>query len=242
MHYELKEQTPRAFTVIGDVKSIVPTSIGDKVISVSLQDRKIALGHQVMIDNKPFKVNEITIDFGEDGNLNYNFSVARMTKSYLFLLPMFGMDKEFFKSENLLMNVFIGDANHDGCIVLLYRFSGDKEFLKYEQKLKSLDTFIATYDPSPYLVVFVMAVPEEYKVQYDLFLDGKYSWLDPNFKNRLMSFHKFSEIGQFAQILWPSEKRRLRLEADLGVTLPEDAELLSIINKERETLDPEIYI
>ena len=46
---------------------------------------------------------------------------------------------------------------------------------------------------------------------------------------------------QLGQILFKSKERKRLLEKKLDAILPEDSELLSIINLEEETFNPEIY-
>ena len=48
--------------------------------------------------------------------------------------------------------------------------------------------------------------------------------------------------GQIGQILFKSEKRKLRLETKLGCQLDDDAELYSIIDPKFETFNPNYYI
>jgi hypothetical protein len=239
--YFLVERDPRTFTVVGNSSNIVVHEIGDKIISVSLPDMSITRKDIITVDKKPFKVNKIDRSV-INNELSYAFSTARLTKSSLFLLPMLGGTRRLFMYNKLFVNAFIAAEQHEDCIVLLYRFSGDTIFLKFEQALKQFNSFKDTFDPSPYFVIFVFDVPDSYKAQYDLYVNGKYSKFSPEFKSRIMEFHGFNIHGEMAQILFQDEKRRLRLQEELAAEIEPGSELLSIIDIEEETFNPKIYI
>tara|TARA_R110002051_G_scaffold322049_1_gene411471 strand:- start:61 stop:501 length:441 start_codon:yes stop_codon:yes gene_type:complete len=144
--------------------------------------------------------------------------------------------------DSLFVNCFIGTEKHKNKIVLLYRFSGDALFLKFEKALKQFRGFIDCYDPSPYFVSFVFKVPEQHKEDYVHFLNGRYSELSHDYKDKLLDFHDFDIDGELAQILYKAPKRRLRLENTLDINLNDNSELYSILNEKDETFDPKVYI
>ena len=239
--YFLVERDPRAFTVVGGSSNIIVHEIGGKIISVSLPDMSITRGDVITVDKKPFKVNDIE-RLIVNNDISYIFSTARLTKSSLFLLPMLGGTRRLFMYNKLFVNAFIAAEQHEDCIALLYRFSGDTIFLKFEQALKKFNSFRDTFDPSPYFVMFIFDVPDTYRKEYDLYMDGKYSKFSPEFKSRIMEFHGFNIHGEMAQILFQDEKRRLRLQEELDAEIEPGSELLSIIDVKEETFNPKIYI
>ena len=239
--YFLVERDPRAFTVVGGSSNIIVHEIGGKIISVSLPDMSITRGDVITVDKKPFKVNDIERSI-VNNDISYIFSTARLTKSSLFLLPMLGGTRRLFMYNKLFVNAFIAAEQHEDCIALLYRFSGDTIFLKFEQALKKFNSFRDTFDPSPYFVMFIFDVPDTYRKEYDLYMDGKYSKFSPEFKSRIMEFHGFNIHGEMAQILFQDEKRRLRLQEELDAEIEPGSELLSIIDVKEETFNPKIYI
>jgi hypothetical protein len=239
--YFLVERDPRTFTVVGNSSNIIVHEIGGRIISVSLPDMSITRGDIITVDKKPFKVNDIDRSI-VNNDISYAFSTARLTKSSLFLLPMLGGTRRLFMYNKLFVNAFIAAEQHEDCIALLYRFSGDTIFLKFEQALKKFNSFRDTFDPSPYFVMFIFNVPDSYRNEYDLYIDGKYSKFSPEFKSRIMEFHGFNIHGEMAQILFQDEKRRLRLQEELDAEIEPGSELLSIIDVEEETFNPKIYI
>ena len=232
---------PRSFTVVGNKSFIIPTNIADTIVELKCNDVPIALFDTFFVDKKPYKVNDISLEV-VDYKPNYILSVAKLTKSSLFLLPMLGGNRKLFMYDKLFVNAFIAAEEHKDCIALLYRFSGDTIFLKFEQALKKFRNFRDTFDPSPYFVMFVFDIPTDYKADYQLFIKGKYSEFSPVYKTRILDFHNFNIHGQMAQILFKDEKRRLRLQEELNTEIDPDSELLSIIDVEQETFNPKIYI
>ena len=232
---------PRSFTIAGNVSDAVPVVLGGEIICLQLNDRNITLHENVEVGKKPYKVNKIESEV-VNNKLLYNCSTARLTKSSLFLLPMLGGTRRLYMWDKLFVNAFINADQHKDSICLLYRFSGDTIFLKFEQALKKFRTFKDTYDPSPYFVMFVFDVPTNHVQQFNLFVEGKYSKFSPEFKSKIMEFHGFNIHGEMAQILFQDEKRRLRLQEELGAEIEPGSELLSIIDIEEETFYPKIYI
>ena len=57
----------------------------------------------------------------------------------------------------------------------------------------------------------------------------------------LLQFHNKDVDDTIGQVLFKTESRKKSLEAKLDAFLPEDSELLSILDIEDETYNPEIY-
>jgi hypothetical protein len=231
----------RTFTIMPGAPGAVPTVIDKKIIALDLGTYTIYLGDTVKVKEKPYKVNSIVKSI-VGKRIVYNLSSSNLTKSSMFVLPMLGGTRRLFMYDSLFVNCFIGTEKHRNKIVLVYRFSGDTLFLKFEKALRQFRGFVDCYDPSPYFVSFVFKVPEQHKENYVHFLNGRYSELAPDYKDKLLDFHGFDIDGELAQILYKAPKRRTRLEDTLDITLDDDAELYSIMNEENETFNPKIYI
>tara|TARA_R110002096_G_scaffold186205_4_gene365140 strand:- start:20511 stop:21239 length:729 start_codon:yes stop_codon:yes gene_type:complete len=214
------------------------TETGTEITSVSSSLTTIKLGETVKYKGKiPYKINKIKkVDSG------YELIVADRTKSSLFMLPMFTGTQDLFLYNTLFVNAFVGVDGNDNCIGLLYRFSGDSDFLKFEQALRSFKDFKEVIDPSPYFVLFVFNVPGKFKDDYRQFIRGKYSNLSHELKENILKFHGVDPDSSLGQILYKSDKRKLRLEKSLKVSLPRNAELLDIPNIDTETFDKDIYL
>ena len=97
------------------------------------------------------------------------------------------------------------------------------------------------YDPSPNFVMFVFDIPKGYKREFRAFKMGKYSRFSNEYKLDILDFHNAEIESELGQILFKSKERKRLLEEKLNAVLPEDSELLSIINLEEELFNPEIY-
>jgi hypothetical protein len=237
----LVPKNARTFTLMPGDRGAVATEVGDRIIALDTGQYTICKGDVINVKKKPYKVNTITKDI-VGKKLVYNLSTSTLTKSSMFVMPMLGAERRLFMFDSLFVNCFINTKEHKNKIALLYRFSGDKLFLKFEQALQQFRGFVDYYDPSPHFVLFVFNVPDQHKENYVHFLNGRYSQLSPDYKDKILDFHGFDIDGQLGQILFKSTRRRMRLEAELGVELDDDAEVYSIMNEEEETFNPKIYI
>lgn len=190
----------------------------------------------------PYKVNHITPLYNAVNLLaGYDLSVAKATKSSIFLCPMFGGRRELFCWNNLLVNAFCAVPNEENVIALLYRFSGDPMFVRFEAALQNFRTFKYKIDTDPYHVLFVFDVPEESQASYSHFVNGRYSEIDDIMKLKILDYHGFNMDGSTAKILFKSPSLKRELEEQLDVTIPEENELHSPPNLNEETFDPEHY-
>lgn len=190
----------------------------------------------------PYKVNHITPLYNAVNLLaGYDLSVAKATKSTIFLCPMLGGKREMFYWEKLLVNAFIAVPGEDNVIALLYRFSGDATFAKFEHALGQFKAFKYRIDTDPYHVLFVFSVPEHAKSAYEHFVNGQYSEIDDIIKLKILDYHGFNMDGSTAKILFKSPSLKKDLEELLDVTIPDENELHSPPNLIEETFDPELY-
>jgi len=190
----------------------------------------------------PYKLNHITPLYNAVNLLaGYDLSVARATKSTIFLCPMLGGRRELFYWDKLLVNAFCAIPYEDNIIALLYRFCGDAEFTRFEAALEQFRNFKYKIDTDPYHVLFVFDVPEETRTSYEHFVNGRYSEIDDIVKLKILDYHGFNMDGSTAKILFKSPSLKKELEEQLDVTIPEENELHSPPKLNEETFDPELY-
>ena len=231
-------ESPLALSVQGDIK--FHSDSKGVIESVAFADRELvlSLGDTQMYKKIPYKINIIE-------KASYDkclFKIAPRTKASIFIMPMLSGNKELYFFDSLLLNCFIGTPEHPNSIVLLYRFSGSSLFLKFEQALKKFSMFRETLDPSPHHVMFVFDIPKKFESDYNKFILGKYSHLSPELKDAIFKFHGADIHSSIGQILYKSEKRRLRLSQNLGMEIPADMELFDIPEPEQEIYNSKIYL
>ena len=167
--------------------------------------------------------------------------MAKRTKSSTFVMPMLSGNRDLYFWNRLFVNCFIATNDHDNCIALLYRFSTDPLYVKFQRALSKFATFKDKYCPSSGYEMFIFGVPKKHIRNYNKFLRGEYSKLSSTYKKSLLDFHNATARDEVGQILYKDPKRRKALEYKLDIELPEDSELLSIIDIDKETYDSEIY-
>jgi len=203
---------------------------------------EIKLGDTVRVAAKsPYKVNIIRPGMNLGKTVCYDLSVARLTDSSIFILPLMGMNRKLMLWDSMFVNAFCATDEDEDCIAILYRFSGVPRFTRFESALCSFRNFRRRLDPDPYHVLFVFDVPEDAKDSYDSFIEGKYSLIDDIWKLKILEFHDFDIDGHTGKILFQSDDLKEQLEAELDVVLPYKAELHSKPDMLIERFDKDYY-
>lgn len=167
------------------------------------------------------------------------------SKTYLFPLLSEVVDIDY-KFSNFLINTYIAeDTNqYKDCIFLLYDFSfKNPEFTAYEHMLTDNQYFVDLVDIDD-KVLYIFKFPEEYIPEYNNFKKGKYSKYGKDAKEVILSYYTNIYKGnvgavnfllKLKQILFKDQILRKKIEKELKVTLPKDAELTDIMDENRET-------
>ena len=233
---------PLYFIISGGTLSIVPQYKGDDIVSLAMPDNYfIAVGDTIRIKDDPYKVNIIN-KIEEKEIITYHLKTAERTKTSIFILPMLSGNRNLFLYDTHLINAFIGVKDIQDHLVLLYRWSEDPLFAKFDLALKKFPTFVKAYDTDPNHTVYIFEIPDRHVKNFILFKEGKYSKLDDEYKLKILDFHHMTADSALAKILFKSYERKAQLEKKLDAELPEDSELLSIIDLETEILNLKYYL
>lgn len=159
-------------------------------------------------------------------------------KSYVFLTPMLEFDPVYSRKD-LILNSYLADEkypNRKGIIYVHYLYDKNPGAMaRLEASLTNHSEFIDSYEPDKYSMIFCFNVPRKYQMDYVKFLNGKYSELSPNYKLKILKFFNASVSSDIYKILYKDPDYKKLLEENLGVELPKDAELGSLINYNNET-------
>ena len=230
-----------SFRISGGTYALTPIKENNIITSLNKDDSPLfTLGLTVEIKKRKYKINVIE-EFIYNNKAYYTISIAKRTKASTFLLPMLGGRRNLYFWNSLFLNCFIKTDEDEDCIALLYRWSSDPLYLKFEKALSKFRSFRRRYDPSPNLVMFVFNIPKKYIRNYNKFINGQYSKLSKSYKFAILEFHDKDLGDTVGQVLFKAERRKNILERKLGEKLPEDSELLSIIDVNAETYNSEMY-
>ena len=230
------------FRITGGTRCIKEHRVDNKILSLEASKKIIfETGEIVQIKHFKYRIKYIERKYRK-GVLYYELSMAKRTKSSIFIMPMLGGGRRLFFWTRLFLNCFIKTKEEDYCIALLYRWSDDPLFLKFERALSTFRDFKKVYDPSDDTILFVFDIPKAFKKDFKYFIKGKYSKLSYEYKLDILRFHNQSIDDEIGQVLYKHKDRKRQLEARLGTTLDENTELLSIINIEEETFKIEDYV
>jgi hypothetical protein len=235
-------KAPLYFIISGGTRSVKPQYEKNKIVSLAMPDNYfITIGDTIRIKEEPYKVNIITKIL--DGTIiTYHLKTAERSKSSIFILPMLSGNRHLFLYDSHLINAFIGYEDIEDHIILLYRWSEDSLFAKFDLALRKFPTFVRAFDADPQHSVYIFSIPEDHLENFKLFKKGKYSELEDDFKLKILEFHNMGVDSALSKILFKSHERKAELEEKLNAELPEDSELLSIINLENEILNLKYYL
>ena len=230
------------FRITGGTRCIKEHRVDNKILSLEASKKIIfETGEIVQIKHFKYRIKYIERKYRK-GVLYYELSMAKRTKSSIFIMPMLGGGRKLFFWNKLFLNCFIKIEDDKYCIALLYRWSGDPLFLKFERALAQFRDFKKVYDPTDNTIIFVFDIPQDYFLDFQHFINGKYSKLSGQYKIDILRFHNQPLEGEIGQVLYQDPHRKEELERLLDSPLNEDTELLSIINIEEETFKINDYV
>jgi hypothetical protein len=153
-----------------------------------------------------------------------------------FALPLLGWKKSMFQP--YLVNAYIRHKgleqfDKDKHLFVLLKWADEEKFKKIQETLENSKFYECTYEPDPNgeFVMFVMAIPEQFEKDYDMFLKGKYSKMSAKAK-QLISISAMPG-GSIVKILDRSTELKYKMEEKVGQYLPKDAEVWSSIEDEK---------
>lgn len=169
------------------------------------------------------------------------------TNTTLFLVPPLGLKLGYLKYEHGFVNGFIGDVDcpiEEYMIYLLfYPLDVRKLYHFFNREHGRTQGFINSYNYGDYIVA-KYSFPLQWRKEYDLFLEGKYSQFRKKFVDLLpQEDHKEDKYGPFTE---PSiqyhicnQTRLLKnyWERELDVKLSRDSEYWSAPDMVKEILD-----
>lgn len=196
--------------------------------------------------NMTYKISEIS-KLNEDSNSVYT-SESVTNRATLFILPLLFEDRECSSLLILKKDVFFGylvncyidcipfEKKDKYSIFLLLKFSKSSRYKAQEGFFVNHDSFVKHLDCGNSHVLFEFSIPEIYRNDFDLLLDGKYSELNPNTKKRIIDFHlgKKTKQGKLVDsVMNKDEKLSNELSRKLNLNLRKmNVELFSKFNED----------
>lgn len=169
---------------------------------------------------------------------------VKTNKSKSYILPLIS-DYVGIKFLESIINTYIFTSTDSSlkCIHILYDIS-IKSSPHYQEYVSDLSVNLLLKDLRiiPQGVVVSLFLPEEHYDDYNYFLLGKYSEFQDTSKRKILYFlHSnypglYDTIKKVEAILYRKDELKKYWENFLGITLPRDVELSSIIDIEEETL------
>ena len=168
--------------------------------------------------------------------------------STLFLMPIFKVGIEKLKKYGFI-NTYLDDMHkedkYERSIYFLFKPPNMYEFGTFLEEENSRHSFIVDdYDYPPYVVV-VYQLPEDWKEDYQLFYEGRYSEFSEAYKNKFPKYvhQKGSDIQSIQWCVFSkSPKLKKEWEDEIGMILDNKLELWESPRFDREVLDIDVLI
>ena len=218
-------------------KEIVSLDIAGN-LSININEDFIV---DIMGKSEPFKIRYIT----KDVKGKYILLTHKRNKTSTYLLPILSTtnlyrpiyfqtklaltkanNRHFYLYDDYLVNAYISKDKTK--LELLYRFVNDETYKSLEDKLITHELFSKCIENDPYYTKFIFNIPQEYKYDVILFLEGKYSQLSSQLKSNIKKFFgENTDKSRVMQILEKSKILKSFWEEELAMSLNDDMELES---------------
>jgi len=150
---------------------------------------------------------------------------SKKNKTSFVILPMLGENRDYFDWKGAFINCFTkADISQaDNHLYLKYDYSGlsSEKINKLERQLcKDLNgsKFVDLHDPQPEETIFIYSLNKKYLTNYDLFLQGKYSKIEPWYKEEIIRFHSGTDVKGLVSVLNRDINMLHNLNRHLGCT------------------------
>jgi hypothetical protein len=186
------------------------------------------------------------------------------SRSATFLFPLLEVPKNLFECSvksvfnkilftNRFLNTYLYDKEIDNYrenyLFLLVRNYRDVNFDLFYSSIIAYPNYIEDYEVGE-CIVFIFSIPEKFKKDYNLILEGKYSLISEEAKKRIVleSFYNFEPIliplilnkDSSLKNYWENKlsyfSKDINSPADLA-----NQEVFPIIDRKKEILSKEIY-
>jgi hypothetical protein len=163
-------------------------------------------------------------------------------KSKTYLLPLISKDVSI-EFDYLLINTYIKfnrNIDIDYPFGLLYEIENTDAWNEYNDYLTLNPLYHTSHLAGCDKKLFIFRFPEKYFREYTLFKEGKYSQFDTEAKSLIISYsalaYKYPPlIEDLTGVLFRHKSRRIKIEKELGMSIPESCELASRISYDNET-------
>lgn len=153
------------------------------------------------------------------------------TLSFAYLLPL--VNKEINSKKNGIINVYLFDINNPDKINYDYLFILVDSFI-FKSYLDN-DYIIDKYEVDDNYYMLVVKLPESYKADIKLIVNGKYSKIQNDTKRLILNYHNLKPHHKLYKVLYKVKEYKEEIENNLNVKLSNTQELGEIFDLHKET-------
>lgn len=178
------------------------------------------------------------IEISSDNNRIFLLNTHKLTKATSFLTPIISLVQDSIGYKTTMINCHIRTyRDKPEQLVLLHRNIRDTEFKKIVENLEALPMFVESMVHNKFFRSFIFNIPDNFRRDLELFMDGKYSSLSEVLKSRIIRFHKLKKSGMLYKILYRDVTLKKFIEMDLNEEIPDNLDLYSVPERETEIIE-----
>jgi len=166
--------------------------------------------------------------------------ITSATRSRTYILPMVANQMMIDFRPNLV-NSYVRHKDYPEYqehLFILMRFSADREHLKKEQLIIDHSDCVFHKDLSKEFYMICIKISENNIEDYNMIINSKYSKISELSKERIKKYWGLSEEHAVSRVMRKDPELKSQLEQALGSKIPEENELSSIMDFNKETYNP----
>jgi len=222
----------------------VETNSKNKIEQLIFTDKyRIVIGEDLEVSKDLEKHKYFVKSIIKKNNTEFEIRSVSRNKSSIFILPLIAnsKSKDYMNFESYLYNSYLHYEGHDTYndgkhIFLKYRFFNTEHFYELEKRLMLLPTFIKSVQPNKDFTIYIFKISDQFSQDISLLLKGKYSKISTTAKARIILFHGIKMTDYIGQVLYKDKDLKEKLELNLDCEIPDNIDLLTKPNLEREKL------
>lgn len=214
----------------------------DKLLGVRYESKRVIwTGDTIFCKGRGwYQINSMRKANGTESYDKYTAQIMERSDTAMMILPFNGSTRKELEWSNYLINAFSfreGYDDNDRIWVLFRRpLSEDRKYENVMDLMRTNEDCIGEEFLGSEYHMFTMLIPEEFKEDADLILQSDFSKITESAKRRILRFHNIQDDNNKLKLqLYKNPILKKKIEKDLNVKIPFDAELRSSIETDRET-------
>jgi len=193
------------------------TSLNYGKNTLNLHDEVIA---ELNVDGKTFKTRYEIMRITQRGGIVELYSEL-VNLSATYILPLLGGDYKYFSIKDYFSNSYMQYRNNRYYVCVKYRVTPGQGYSDLDKRLREHRLYCDKVETDPYHTIYRFYFPDDYRLQLNKFLEGKYSEFTKQHKYKILTFFSYNDKSRISMILNKDETLKSKIEELFGCTVNE---------------------